>query len=66
MLTNDIIAIQYTRGYCYPIIHQGHKIMHMYILSVMLSDLWHTEHTNDQLVLHNTYGKYYRLNCIDS
>ena len=29
MLTNYIIAMQYTRGYCYAIIHQRDKIMHM-------------------------------------
>ena len=29
MLTNYITAMQYTRGYCYAIIHQSDKIMHM-------------------------------------
>ena len=29
MLTNYITAMQYNRGYCYAIIHQSDKIMHM-------------------------------------
>ena len=29
ILTNYINAIQYTRSYCYAIIHQSDKIMHM-------------------------------------
>ena len=43
MLTNYIIAIQYTRSYYYAITHQSDKIMHMSKFSVMLCDLGPTE-----------------------
>ena len=35
MLSISIIVIQYTRGYCYEIIHHRDKIMHMSIVSVI-------------------------------
>ena len=70
MLTNYIIAIQYIRGYwlCnYPSEGQDHD-MQIFVCNAMWFVAYRAmlKRTNEQIVLHNTYGKYCRLNCIDS